>query len=109
MKAFELRASLTKILQKLDIIDAKVSATPQVQVNVSVRFLPTLNALRSLGRPAEASEIAGVTGRARAAESKILNELFTCGVLIKEKSGRKRLFSLKANAENRRGVGVEKH
>jgi DNA-binding transcriptional ArsR family regulator len=95
MKAFEFRAGFEKILRKLDIIDAKVSAMPQVQVQVSSKFLATLNALGKLGRAATASEIAQVTGRHRAVESALLNELVGRGLLTKEKRGRKRVFSLR--------------
>ena len=95
----EVKSAFEKVLSKLDIIDAKVTAMPQVQVQVSSKFLPTLNALKSLERPASAVEVAQITGRARAFESKILNELFGRGILIKEKQGRKRLFRVKNDAE----------
>lgn len=100
----EVHLAFQKILSKLDIIDVKVSAMPQVQVQVSEKFLIILNTLKKLGRPATASEVACVTGRARACESKKLNELWGRGLLIKEKQGRKQLFSLK----KRRGVGAAK-
>jgi len=93
MKDFELRAAFNKVLEYLHIIDAKVSAMPQVQVQVSSRFLPTLNALTKLGRSATATEVAAVTGCTRAHESMILNELVGRGLLVKEKQGRKKVFS----------------
>jgi len=95
MRSFELRAAFEKVLKKLDIIDAKVSAMPQVQVQVSSKFLPTLNALGKLGRPASSSDVAQITGRARAMESQILNELAGRGLLTKESKGRSVLFSLR--------------
>lgn len=95
MRNFELRACFAKILQKLDIIDAKVTGMPQVQVQVSDRDLPTFNALRRLGRPATAAEVAAITGNRRARESAKLNEFFRRGLLVKEKQGRKQLFSIK--------------
>jgi len=95
MKSFELRAYFEKILQKLDIIDAKVSAMPQVQVQVSSKFLGTLSALQKLDRPATAGEVAEITGHTRAFESKILNELWGRGVLLKQRLGRKQIFILK--------------
>jgi DNA-binding transcriptional ArsR family regulator len=95
MKMFEIRAAFAKILQKLDVIDAKVSAMPQVQVQISSKFLATLNALGKLGRAASASEIAQVTGKRRAVESALLNELVGRGLLTKERDGRSCLFSVK--------------
>lgn len=95
MRDFELKACLTRILQKLDIVNAKVSAMPQVQVQVNNRFLATLNALRRIDRPATSGEVAAITGCARAYESMILNELVGRGIVAKEKQGRKRLFSVK--------------
>jgi hypothetical protein len=95
MKAFELRAGFEKVLRKLEVIDAKVSAMPQVRVQFSSKFLPTLNALGKLGRAATASEIAQVTGRRRAVESALLNELVGRGLLAKERDGRSCLFSVK--------------
>jgi len=95
VKSFEFRAFFEKILQKLDIIDAKVTTMPQVQVQVSNKFLGTLSALQKLDRPATATEIAQITGRARAFESKNLNELWGRGILIKQRLGRRQLFSLK--------------
>lgn len=95
MRDFELRATFSKILERLHIIDAKVSALPQVQVQVSSRFLPTLTALAKLGKPATATEVAAVTGCTRAHESMVLNELFGRGVVAKEKQGRKRIFMLR--------------
>jgi CRP-like cAMP-binding protein len=93
MRSFEIRNAFEKILRKLDIIDAKVSAMPQVQVQVSDKFLPTLNVLSKLGKPATSSDVAQITGRNRATESQILNELVGRGVIAKERRGRKILFS----------------
>jgi hypothetical protein len=95
MRSFELRAAFEKVLKKLDIIDAKVSAMPQVQVQVSSKFLPTMNALGKLGKPATSSDVAQITGRNRAVESQILNELTGRGLLIKESRGRSVLFSVR--------------
>jgi DNA-binding transcriptional ArsR family regulator len=95
MRQWEIRLSFEKVLKKLDVIDAKVSGMPQVQVQVNDQFLATLNALCKLGRPATAVEVAAVTGRARATESRKLNDLFGRGLLTKEKQGNKRLFQVK--------------
>ncbi|MEM2107853.1 MAG: hypothetical protein QXL10_01015 [Candidatus Bathyarchaeia archaeon] len=94
MKAFELRAMFERVLRKLDVIDAKVSALPQVQVFLHVRTLATVMALIRLGGSASASEVAAVTGRHRATESAVLNELVRCGVAVKEKRGRAKVFRL---------------
>jgi hypothetical protein len=94
MKAFELRAAFEKFFRKLDIIDAKVSAVPCVQVQVSSKFLPTLNALAKLGRAASAADVAKVTGRNRAFESALLNELVGRGILAKKRVSRSCLFSV---------------
>jgi len=96
MRSFEIRAAFEKVLKKLDIIDAKVSAMPQVQVQVSSKFLPSLNALGKLGRPATSSDVAQMTGRQRAVESQIMNELAGRGLLNKEiGKGRRVFFSLR--------------
>jgi hypothetical protein len=99
MKYFELKVALSRILEKLDIIDAKVSVMPQVQVQVNGRFLATLNALSKLGRAAMAGEVAAVTGRSRACESQILNVLVCQGILEKSKQGNKKLFKLKVKVD----------
>jgi hypothetical protein len=95
MRSFEIRAAFDKVLKKLDVIDAKVSAMPQVQVQVSNRFLATVNALGRLNRPATAAEVAAITSCSRAHESMILNELVGRGIVTKEKQGRKHLFKAK--------------
>ena len=100
MRHYEERAYFDKVLRKLDIIDAKVTALPQVQVQVSHRFLPTISALSKFGRPALAGEVAAVTGCKRAHESLVLNELVRMGIVVKEKRGRKLYFSLKVKLES---------
>ena len=95
MKAFELRAWFEKVLRKLDVVDAKVSAMPEVQVQVTSKFAPTLTALGKLGKPASATEIAGFTGRCRAVESALLNELVGRGLVTKQRQGRVCVFALR--------------
>jgi hypothetical protein len=68
-----------------------------VQVQVSSRYLPTLNALKGLGS-GSATEVSKVTGKSRAFESKNLNELFGRGFLCKQLKGRRKIFSLKEQA-----------
>jgi hypothetical protein len=88
-----------RVLEYLRIIDTKVSAMPQVQVQVSSRHLRTVNALIKLGKSATATEVAAVTGCARAHESMTLNELVGRGIVTKEKQGRKRIFRVKVENE----------
>jgi hypothetical protein len=93
--SYQIKLALEKIIAKLDVIDAKVSMAPQIQVEVSSRFLPTLIALKKLGSQATATQVSQVTGRARANESDNLNQLHRMGLLMKEKDGRKKLFRLR--------------
>jgi hypothetical protein len=92
------------ILRKVESVDDKVSAliqqtkTPSAPGNtvlVSVGLQETRNALGAFDRPVSASEVAAVTGRARAVESMYLNELWRMGLVEKEKQGHKRVFSVK--------------
>ncbi|MCW4009073.1 MAG: hypothetical protein NWF05_00425 [Candidatus Bathyarchaeota archaeon] len=92
MRNFEIMAAFEKVLKRLDVIDAKVSGMPQVQVQVSSRFLPTVTALSSLGS-GTASQVSRVTGRSRAFESKNLNDLHSMGLLSKQGQGRMKIFS----------------
>ncbi len=91
---FEIGLTLDRILKKLDAIDAKVDVLPSVQVQVSSRFLPTFVALTKLGF-GTASQLSLVTGRARAFESKNLNEMFAMGLLDKRRCGRSQVFTPK--------------
>ncbi len=92
--AFEIGLALEKILRKLDAIDAKVNGLPQVQIQVSNRFLPTFIALTKLGC-GTASQLSRVTGRTRAFESKNLNEMRAMGLLDKQRRGKSQVFFLK--------------
>ena len=89
--AFEIGLALEKILRKLEAIDAKVNGLPQVQVQVSNRFLPTFTALTKLGS-GTASQLSLVTGRTRAFESKNLNEMRSMGLLDKKRNGKSQVF-----------------
>jgi len=101
MRSFELHAALEKILVKLDVIDAKVSQMPQVQVQVNSRYLATLNALARLGGMASASQVSAVTLRSRAHESAILNQLVRMGVLTAERVGKTKIFKVKEDAQGK--------
>jgi hypothetical protein len=91
---FQVGITLEKILRKLEAIEAKVNGLPEVQIQVSHRFLPTFVALTKLGC-GTASQISRVTGRARAFESKNLNEMHAMGLLNKERQGRRQVFAPK--------------
>jgi predicted transcriptional regulator len=93
MRKFEIMAAFDKVLKQLEVIDAKVSGLPQVQVQVSNRFLPTMNALSALGC-GTATQVSKVTGRSRAFESKNLNELHAMGLLKKRRQGRMKIFEV---------------
>lgn len=88
---YEIGLTMQKILAKLEAIDAKVNGLPPVQIQVSNRFLPTFVALTKLGC-GTASQMSRITGRARAFESKTLNEMQAMGLLSKKRSGKSQVF-----------------
>ncbi|MCJ7768685.1 helix-turn-helix domain-containing protein [Candidatus Bathyarchaeota archaeon] len=101
---YRVRLLFEAIMRKIDRVDDKVSAlTQQVKeqpaplqtVYLSVAVQKTQDVLKTFDKPVAASEIAAITGRARAVESMHLNELWRMGLAEKEKRGRKRVFSLK--------------
>ena len=94
MKTRELSVAFANVMKRLDLLDAKMSEVPQIHVQVSHRLLPTLTALTNLGS-GTASQISKITGRARAFESKNLNELHTMGLLTKHHQGRAQVFKSK--------------
>lgn len=94
MRSFEIKMLLEKVLKKLEIIDAKISEMPSVQVQFSSTFLPTFNALKTLVS-ASATEVSRVTGRSRAFESKQLNGLKAMGIISKQAQGRTKVFAVK--------------
>jgi hypothetical protein len=94
MRSFEIKMLLEKVLKRLEVIDAKVSGMPSVQVQFSSTFLPTVNALTALGS-ASATQVSRVTGRSRAFESKQLNELKAMGIVSKQAQGRTKVFAVK--------------
>jgi hypothetical protein len=93
--SYQIKLALEKILAKLDVIDAKVCRMPEVQVSISSRLLPTWVALKRLNGCASATQVSQITGRQRAVESGILNELCRMGVLDKEKRGRAKIFTIR--------------
>jgi hypothetical protein len=88
---YQISLTLDKILKKLDVINAKLTVLPQVQVQVSNRFLPTFISLTKLGS-GTATQLSSITGRTKAVESKNLNEMYSMGLLNKERQGRKQVF-----------------
>jgi hypothetical protein len=91
---FEIGITLEKILHKLEAIDTKINSLPQIQVQVSNRFLLTYLALTKLGS-GTASQLSSITGRARALESKNLNEMYSMGLLEKKRQGKTQVFTSK--------------
>ncbi len=81
---YEINLKLEKILKELAAIKALVTNIPQVQVEVSNRYLATINALRKLGGFGTATAVSKVTGHMRAYESENLNQLLRQGILTKE-------------------------
>jgi len=94
MKSREFSTAFEKVIKRLDILDAKMGEFPQIRVQVSYRLLPTLTALTNLGS-GTASQISKITGRARAFESKNLNDLHSMGLLTKHHQGRAQVFKSK--------------
>lgn len=90
----QIQRCLEKILQKLDIIDGKVSRLPHVQMKASNHLATTLIALKGLNKPSTASEVAAITCKVRAVESGYLNQLCNMGLVVKQRVGRKVLFKL---------------
>jgi DNA-binding transcriptional ArsR family regulator len=93
-----------KVLRRLDVIEARISAMsqeikaprgPTHPVYLSVGLQTTVNTLKALTEPASADQISAITGRARAVESGYLNELFRMGLARKERRGRIGVFTLK--------------
>jgi len=99
MRSFEIAWALEKILKKLEVLDAKVSGMPQVSVQVSGRLNPTHTALLNLGG-GTATQVSQVTGKSRAHESKILNELFAMGLVGRHREGQMQIFVPKIQHKN---------
>jgi len=95
MRNIEVKAAFDKVFKELDVIKALVSEMPQVQVQISSRLLPTLNALKGLGGCGTATSVSKVTGRARAHESMNLNDLHGRGLLTKKSQGHSKVFTLR--------------
>jgi hypothetical protein len=98
MNSTELRTILTKLLKRVEELDAKVSQMPQIQIQVSSRLLPTLMVVQKIGSTT-ATQVSQITGRCRAFESKNLNELSMMGVLLKQRKRREKIFSVKAGGK----------
>jgi hypothetical protein len=98
MNDMEIRVTLAKVIKEIEVLNAKVSMLPQVQIHVSSRLLPTLVALQKIGF-GTATQVSAVTCRCRAFESKNLNDLFMLGVVSKERHGHERIFTPKPDSE----------
>lgn len=99
MLAFE------KILRRLDVLEAKLSKLPVVQLTCNDKLALTLWALKRLGGEATASQVSGYTGRARAVESHYLTLLCGFGVAAKRRVGRLVVYSLTESGHGLFGDG----
>jgi hypothetical protein len=99
LKDIEIRTALARLLKQVEGINAKISAMPQVQINVSGRLLPTMMALQKISS-GTATQISMITQRCRAFESKNLNELSMMSMITKHKQGKERVFSTKPSVES---------
>jgi hypothetical protein len=88
---YEIGLTMQRILSRLEAIEVKINGLPPVQIQVSNRFLPTFVALTKLGC-GTASQMSRITGRARAFESKNLNEMSVMGLLTKKRAGKTQVF-----------------
>jgi hypothetical protein len=95
MNKIETRIAFERIFKELATIEALVSLMPQVQVQVSSRHLPTINALHALGGSGTASSVSKITRRPRANESRNLNDLHGRGLLTKKSQNRSKIFTLR--------------
>lgn len=86
MKDYEIRGHFSKVLSKLDVIDAKVSGLPQVQVRIQrSSLLRVLVALKALARPVTASEVSAYAGMSRESACNNLNDLVGRGMAESER------------------------
>jgi len=101
---FQVKLMFQKIMRKLETIDSKLHLLsedvklprgPVQPIYLSTALQTTVNALKTLGGSATATQVAAVTGRARAVESLHLNELFRNGAVLKRQKGRGKEFVLK--------------
>jgi DNA-binding transcriptional ArsR family regulator len=101
---FQVKLMFQKIMRMLEKIDSKLRLlsenmkSPQGPVQpiiLSTASQTTLNALKTLNGSATATQVAAVTGRARAVESLHLNELYRNGAVLKRQQGRAKVFILK--------------
>jgi DNA-binding transcriptional ArsR family regulator len=104
MGYYEVKLTLGKILRKLGTLESVISSIardvkmPRGKVKpvyISTAIEQTVQTLENLGGSRSATEVATVTGRARAVESMHLNELVRNGMAIKGKRGRERVFTLR--------------
>jgi hypothetical protein len=97
---------LKAILQKIDILDIKISMVGEElrgprgpaagnTVYLTVGIQTTVQALKTIKTPVTARQVAAITGRARAVESAHLNELWRNGMATRTMRERERLFVLK--------------
>lgn len=86
---------LDKVEKRLAELEEKMRLPPPRTIYLPVGLQQTLDVLYKLGKPTTASEVASLTGKARAVESLHLNELHNMGLVKKERQKRFILFSPK--------------
>lgn len=100
-----------RISRQLDVVSAKLSVllvevkAPHAVGNtvyLSTALGTTLNALRTLAKPASAHDISAITHRSRALEGSHLNELFRQGMVTKGNRGKRKVFALKEEYHDKR-------
>ncbi len=94
-QVFKMDMRLQNLAEKRIIIKVK-----ELDASLPAHLHKSLQALNQL-QAAKAEDVAKLTGRARAAESSILNELARFGVITKEnrRQGRFVLFKVKSGAK----------
>ena len=119
---YEIKLMLDTLQIEIKLLEAKIDAIPQIFSKAMIQHMKTLSfkvsdskplghlnvaeektleVLRAMQNPLTASEVAAITGRARAVESMYLNELHRRGVILKERKARKVFFVLKEEYRER--------
>jgi CRP-like cAMP-binding protein len=96
---YEIGLTLDKVLSRLESIDAKLLLIPQIEILMYQEGCVTLRALKAFPDGASASEVGRVTNRARATESRRLNELFRQGLILKERNKKRVVFKVRSRVD----------
>ena len=113
---YEIKLTLDALQMRIQLLEAKINSLPEIFSKAMVQHIKTLSfkvsdskplgylnvaeqktleVLGAMENPLTASEVAAITGRARAVESMYLNELHRRDVILKERKGRRVIFTLK--------------